>query len=87
MANRFPLVINNNSTLVGELIQGDAINLSLSGIFDGIGTGSSSQVLTSTGTVGVQWARAADVFVDDSQTLLNKSFNSSTFDLISSSSL
>ena len=80
MANRFPLVINNNSTLVGELLQGDAINLSLSGIFDGIGTGSLSQVLTSTGSVGVQWSRAADVFVDDSQTLLNKSFSSSTFD-------
>ena len=80
MANRFPLVINNNSTLVGELLQGDAINLSLSGIFDGVGTGSSTQVLTSTGAVGVEWARAADVFVDDAQVLLNKSFLSATFD-------
>jgi hypothetical protein len=80
MANRFPLVINNNSTLVGELVGGDAINLSLSGIYDGSGTGNSTEVLTSTGSVGVQWSRAADVFVDDSQTLINKSFGSSTFD-------
>ena len=80
MANRFPLVINNNSTLVGELIQGDAINLSLSGIFDGSSNGSLGQVLSSTGGAGVLWIRAADVFVDDSQTLLNKSFTSSTFD-------
>jgi len=80
MANRFPLVINNNSTLVGELIQGDAVNLALSGIYDGVGTGTSGEVLTSTGSVGVAWSRAADVFVDDSQTLINKSFGSSTFD-------
>ena len=80
MANRFPLVINNSSTLVGELIEGDSINLQLSGIYDGATTGSLGQVLTSTGVAGVQWSRAADVFVDDSQTLLNKSFGSSTFD-------
>ena len=80
MANRFPLVINNSSTLVGELIEGDSINLQLSGIFDGSTTGSLGQVLTSTGVAGVQWARAADVFVDDTQTLVNKSFGSSTFD-------
>jgi hypothetical protein len=80
MANRFPLVINNGSTLVGELIQGDAVNLSLSGIFDGVSTGSTSQVLTSTGSVGVEWTRAADVFLDDAQVLLNKTFLSSTFD-------
>jgi len=80
MANRFPLVINNNSALVGELIEGDSINLQLSGIYDGSTTGSFGQVLTSTGFAGVQWARAADVFVDDSQTLINKSFGSSTFD-------
>ena len=80
MANRFPLVINNSSALVGELIEGDSINLQLSGIFDGSTTGSLGQVLTSTGVAGVQWSRAADVFVDDTQTLLNKSFGSSTFD-------
>ena len=80
MANKFPLVINNSSTLVGELLQGDAIDLSLSGIFDGVGTGDIGNVLKSTGAVGVQWERAADVFVDDAQILLNKSFLSGTFD-------
>ena len=80
MANRFPLVINNSSTLVGELRQGDAIDLSLSGIFDGLGTGGVGNVLASTGTVGVEWVRAGDVFLDDSQILLNKEVSSSTFD-------
>jgi hypothetical protein len=80
MANRFPLVINNTSTLVGELLEGDSINLQLSGIFDGSSNGSSGQVLSSTGSAGVLWVRAADVFVDDSQTLINKSFLSSNFD-------
>ena len=80
MANRFPLVINNSTTLVGELVEGDAVNLALSGIYDGVGTGASGEVLTSTGSIGVEWSRAADVFVDDSQTLINKSFGSSTFD-------
>jgi hypothetical protein len=80
MANRFPLVINNSSTLVGELRQGDAIDLSLSGIFDGLGTGGVGNVLASTGSVSIEWVRAADVFLDDSQTLLNKEFSSSTFD-------
>ena len=78
MANRYPLVINNSTSLVGELPVGDSLNLSAAGIFDGISTGSNSQVLTSTGTQ-VRWQRAADVFLSDNQTLLNKTFSSCTF--------
>ena len=80
MANKFPLVINNSSTLVGELIQGDSINLELSGIFDGNTNGSLGDVLTSTGGAGVEWKRAAEVYLNDAQTLLNKEFLSCTFD-------
>lgn len=78
MANRYPLVINNSTSLVGELPVGDSLNLSTSGIFDGVSTGANSQVLTSTGTQ-VRWQRAADVFLNDNQTLLNKTLSSCTF--------
>lgn len=78
MANRYPLVINNSTSLVGELPTGDSLNLANSGIFDGISTGANTQVLTSTGTQ-VRWQRAADVFLNDNQTLLNKTLSSCTF--------
>jgi hypothetical protein len=78
MASRYPLVINNSTSLVGELPTGDSLNLSATGIFDGISTGANKQVLTSTGAE-VRWARAADVFLDDNQTLLNKTLSSCTF--------
>ncbi len=78
MANRYPLVINNSTSLVGELPTGDSLNLTAAGIFDGTSTGANSQVLTSTGTQ-VRWQRAADVFLSDNQTLLNKTLSSCTF--------
>ncbi len=78
MANRYPLTINNSSTLVGELPNGDSLNLSGSGIFDGSSLGSSGQVLKSTGS-SLQWSRAADVYRTDAQTLLNKTLSSCIF--------
>jgi hypothetical protein len=79
MASRHPLVINNSTSLVGELPVGDSLNLSASGIFDGISTGSNGQVLSSNnGTL--RWIRAAEVFLSDAQTISNKVFTSCTFD-------
>lgn len=82
MANRFPLVINNSSTLVGELQSGDALNLSSSGIYDGLSLGNPGQVLTSkgetNGSIGVEWKTPADVFLNATQTLTNKTLNSCT---------
>lgn len=79
MASRYPLVINNSTSLVGELQVGDSLNLTASGIFDGISTGSNGQVLSaSNGTV--RWIRAAEVFLSDTQTLSNKIFSSCTID-------
>ncbi len=78
MANRYPLVINNSTSLVGELPTGDSLNLTAAGIFDGTSTGANSQVLTSNNGY-VKWARAADVFLSDNQTLLNKTLSSCTF--------
>lgn len=79
MANRYPLVINNSTTLVGELETGDNLNLSSSGIFDGSSIGSAGQVLKSTGT-GIQWSRAAEVYLNDTQTLKNKTLADSVID-------
>jgi hypothetical protein len=82
MANRFPLVINNSSTLVGELQTGDALNLSANGIYDGLTLGNSGQVLASkgeiNGVIGVQWVTPADVFLNATQTLTNKTLSSCT---------
>jgi hypothetical protein len=57
---------------------GDSLNLNSTGIFDGTSTGANGQVLSSTGTK-VAWKRAADVFLEDNQTLLNKTLSSCTF--------
>jgi hypothetical protein len=83
MANRFPLVINNSSTVVGELQAGDALNLSSSGIFDGSGTGTNGQYLQSTGSGQVSWATAGDVYLTATQTLQNKTFSSCIFNALS----
>jgi len=78
MANRFPLVINNSTTVVGELQVGDSINLSLSGIYDGSSTGTNTQYLKATGNGRVIWASAGDVYLTQTQTLQNKTFTSCT---------
>lgn len=79
MASRYPLTIVSNSggTLVGELPIGDTLNLTSSGIYDGSSSGSNGQVLKST-SGGVAWSRAADVYLDDTQTLKNKTLESCT---------
>lgn len=78
MANRFPLVINNSSTIVGELQSGDALNLSLSGIYDGAGTGLAGQFLKANGNGTVSWTVSGDVFLSSTQTLQNKTFTNCT---------
>lgn len=79
MASRYPLTIvsDGGGTLVGELPTGDTLNLTTSGIYDGSSSGSTGEVLKSTGG-GVAWSRAADVYLDDTQTLKNKTLESCT---------
>lgn len=79
MAYRFPLVVNNSTTVVGELQSGDSLNLTLSGIYDGASTGTNGQVLKSTGGNGVVWGTVGDVFLSASQTLTNKTLSSCVF--------
>lgn len=82
MAYRFPLVVNNSTTVVGELQSGDSLNLTLSGIYDGTSTGVNGQVLKSTGGNGVVWGTTGDVFLSSVQTLSNKTFSSCTFNAL-----
>jgi hypothetical protein len=79
MASRYPLVVNNSTSLVGELPIGDSLNLSSSGIFDGISTGGNGEILSSNNG-NIRWTRAADVFKDDTQTLKNKTLTNSVID-------
>jgi len=78
MANRFPLVINNSTTVVGELQSGDSLNLSLSGIYDGTGTGLAGQFLKANGNGTVSWGVPGDVFLSATQSIQNKTFTSCT---------
>ena len=55
MANRFPLIGNSVTKRLEELATGDNLNLSQSGIYDGVGVGNEGQILYSTGD-GVEWA-------------------------------
>jgi hypothetical protein len=54
MANRFPVVANSDIRRLEELPSADNLNLSGSGIYDGVGVGTAGQQLYSTGT-GVEW--------------------------------
>ena len=82
MANRFPIVINNSTTVVGELQQGDNLNLSLSGIYDGASSGLNGQVLKATGSGTVTWGSVGDVFLTTTQTLQNKTFTNCIFNAL-----
>jgi hypothetical protein len=53
MANRFPLIGNSVTRRLEELVAGDNINLSQSGIYDGSSAGTLGQVLKSTGNAVV----------------------------------
>jgi hypothetical protein len=54
MANRFPVIANSDIRRLEELTEGDNLNLSGSGIYDGSGVGNEGQQLYSTGD-GVEW--------------------------------
>jgi len=54
MTNRFPVIANSDIRRLEELAEGDNLNLSGSGIYDGSGVGIEGQQLYSTGS-GVEW--------------------------------
>ena len=71
MADRFPLVVNEISRKIEELVSGDSLDLTGSGISIGGNTGINGQYLRTDGST-VLWDSPGDVFLTATQTLTNK---------------
>jgi hypothetical protein len=76
MANRFPLIVNPISKKIEELIASDNLDLTGSGIYAGGSVGTAGQYLKSNGTT-VLWDTPGDVYLTATQTLTNKTIESS----------
>lgn len=76
MANRFPLIVNSVSKKIEELISGDNLDLTGSGIYAGGSIGTSGQYLKSNGST-VLWDTPGDVYLTATQTITNKTIESS----------
>ena len=74
MANRFPLIVNEVSKKIEELVSGDNLDLSGNNIIISSDTGS-GKYLTSDGTA-VSWGTPGDVYLTQTQTLTNKTLTS-----------
>jgi len=74
MADRFPLIVNSISKKIEELVSGDNLELTGNGIIISGDTGS-GKYLTSNGTT-VLWGTPGDVYLNLTQTLTNKTFQS-----------
>lgn len=77
MANRFPLIVNPVTKKIQELVSGDNIDLTNSGLIANSSPGSDGQYLKSNGTT-VVWDNPGDVYLTANQTLTNKTFISCT---------
>ena len=75
MADRFPLIVNSTSRKIEELVAGDNLELTGNNIVIG-GDNGAGKYLTSDGTV-VSWGNPGDVYLTQTQTLLNKTLESS----------
>ena len=71
MANRFPLIVNESSRKIEEMISGDNLDLTGNGIAISGNTGTTGQYLKSDGGV-VSWDNPGDVYLTLTQTLTNK---------------
>ena len=76
MADRFPLIINATSKKIEEIASGDRIELTGNGFVIG-GDGGNGKYLTSNGSE-VFWGIPGDVYLTQTQTLTNKTLESST---------
>jgi len=73
MSNRFPLIVNETSKKIEELISGDNLDLSGNGIIINGSLGVAGQYLKSNGSTLV-WDNPGNVYLTASQTLENKTF-------------
>ena len=74
MANRFPLIVNEVSRKIEELVAGDNLTLDGNNIVLNGDTGA-GKYITSDGSVA-SWGTPGDVYLTQSQTLTNKTFES-----------
>ena len=74
MADRFPLIVNAVSQKIEELVSGDNLELSGNNIVISGDTGA-GKYLSSDGT-SVLWGTPGDVYLNQNQTLTNKTFTS-----------
>ena len=77
MADRFPLIVNESSRKIEEMISGDNLDLTGNGIAISGNTGTSGQYLKSDGTV-VVWDNPGDVYLTATQTVTSKTFETCT---------
>ena len=75
MADRFPLIVNAVSKKIEELVAGDNLELTGNGIVIS-GDSGAGKYLTSDGTT-VSWGNPGDVYLTQTQTLTNKTIESS----------
>jgi len=76
MADRFPLIVNATSKKIEEIASGDRIELTGNG-FVISGDGGNGKYLTSNGNT-VFWGNPGDVYLTQTQTLTNKTLESSS---------
>jgi hypothetical protein len=75
MANRFPLIVNQTSKKIEELVSGDNLDLTGNNIIANSSGGTSGQYLKTNGTT-VIWDNPGDVYLTAAQTLTNKTIES-----------
>ena len=74
MADRFPLIVNEVSRKIEEIVAGDKLELTGNGIIIS-GDSGAGKYLKSDGST-VFWEAPGDVYLDASQTVTNKTFES-----------
>lgn len=77
MTDRFPLIVNNVSQKVEELVSGDSLDLSGNGIVIS-GDRGAGKYLYSDGTT-TSWSTPGDVYLSTTQSISNKTFALCTF--------
>ena len=78
MADRFPLIVNESSRKIEEIVSGDNLDLTGNGIIIGGNPGVSGQYLKSLGSGGMVWDSPGNVYLTQTQTLSNKTLLTST---------
>ena len=76
MADRFPLIVNSTSRKIEELVSGDNLELTGNGLIIS-GDSGAGKYLTSDGTT-VFWGNPGDVYLTQTQTVTNKTFENCT---------